>query len=204
MLTKMFKEAIEEHALDDLTTKDLVEMLRKDPAIRSTVLLPFFFMKGFQAVQLQRISHTLWCSPGFEARCHALALQSRMSEVFGVDIHPGAVIRGGLFLDHATGVVIGETATVGERCTILHGVTLGSTGKKEPNNTRHPQVADDAILGAGCALLGNIRIGARTVVGAQAVSTQDVDVGKTVVGFNKVIDKSMVPESNPDMWRYDI
>lgn len=206
LLREMFKQAIEGDALDDLMCKDLVEMMRKDPAIRSTVMLPFFFMKGFQAVQLQRISHTLWLRQDFESRVNALALQSRMSEVFGVDLHPGAKLGPGLFLDHATGVVIGETATMGERCTILHGVTLGSTGRPEPGLARHPQIGDDVVLGTGSTVLGNIHVGARSVIAAGAIVTQPVADGKTVVGINKVLDKSLAvgEKEEAEVQRFDI
>lgn len=111
-------------------------------------------------------------------------------------------------MDHATGVVIGETAVLGERCTVLHAVTLGGTGKQRGD--RHPKIADDVVLGAGATVLGNIRIGAGATVGSQAVVTTSVAPGMTVVGLNKVLDPSYnqrtadTKTQRPDTWQYEL
>lgn len=204
-LVELFRRVMASADLDVLLCQDLVEMTRKDAAIRSSLLQPFLFFKGFHAVQLQRIAHQLWSADSFEQRMTALALQSRMSEAYAVDLHPGAVLGPGLFMDHAHGVVVGETARVGARCTILHGVTLGATGRKEQGPLRHPQVGDDVVLGAHSCVLGNIAVGDRCVIGAHAINTLPVPADKTVVGLNKVLDNSMVPaDGNKDTWQYEI
>lgn len=139
-LRSELRRAMTEGNLGVALCKDLVEMTAKDPAIRSSLLHPYLFMKGFHAVQLQRAAHQMWLQDSFESRCTALALQNSMTCQYGADLHPGAYLGAGLFLDHATGVVIGETAVVGERCTILHGVTLGNSGRKNSDLKRHPTV----------------------------------------------------------------
>jgi serine O-acetyltransferase len=161
------------------------------------LLQPFLFFKGFHATQVQRVSHCLWKRGDFESRCTALALQSRISEIWAVDMHPGAVLGRGLFLDHAHAVVIGETAQIGERCTMLHGVTLGGTGKDNSGERRHPSIGDDCVIGAGSTILGDIRIGDRCVVGAQAVVTKDVDDDRTAVGLNRILEPEAKAEGVP-------
>ena len=161
----------------------------------SSFLQPFMFYKGFHATAAQRIAHALWQRRDFSSRSEALALQSRTSEAFGVDIHPAADLAGGLFIDHASGVVVGETARVGPRCTMLHSVTLGASGKANSSpRRRHPVIGADVVLGAGCSVLGAVRVGDGAVVGAQAVVSKDVPAGCTVVGVNKVIS---APSSSP-------
>lgn len=122
-----------------------------------------------------------------EARFTALWIQCRSSEVFGVDIHPGARLGKRLFMDHATGLVIGETATVGDGVSILHAVTLGGTGKPTPSLLRHPQVGDGVTIGSSSSVLGCIIVGHGATVGAQAVVTKAVPAGATVVGLNKIL-----------------
>uniref|UniRef100_J3LKZ8 serine O-acetyltransferase n=1 Tax=Oryza brachyantha TaxID=4533 RepID=J3LKZ8_ORYBR len=127
----------------------------------------------------------------------ALLLQSRASEVFGVDVHPGARIGCGILLDHATGVVIGETAVVGDDVSILHGVTLGGTGKE--SGDRHPKVGDGVLIGAGASVLGNVHIGDRAKIGAGAVVLRDVTDGTTAVGNPaKPIIKKAAPQRRPE------
>ena len=111
----------------------------------------------------------------------AYFIQSRASEVFGVDIHPAATIGSGVFIDHGTGVVIGETAVIGDQVTILHGVTLGGTGKE--SGDRHPKIGNGVLIGAGAQLLGNIRIGAGSRIGASSVVLTSVEAGSTVAGI---------------------
>ncbi|VAI08775.1 unnamed protein product [Triticum turgidum subsp. durum] len=154
----------------------------------------FLYYKGFLALQAHRAAHALW-SEG--RRPPALLLQSRASEVFGVDIHPGARIGGGILLDHATGVVIGETAVIGDDVSILHGVTLGGTGKA--CGDRHPKVGDGVLIGAGASVLGNVRIGDGAKIGAGAVVLRDVACGTTAVGNPaKPIGKKAAPSLRPE------
>lgn len=114
-----------------------------------------------------------------------------MTEVFGLDIHPGAVIGGGLMIDHGTGVVIGETAVVGRDCTFLHGVTLGGTGTS-PEHDRHPKVGHNVFLGCGVTVLGNIRVGDHCKVGAGSLVLKPLPDGATAVGSPAIV-KSLDP-----------
>ncbi|MDR3517106.1 MAG: serine O-acetyltransferase [Azospirillaceae bacterium] len=138
---------------------------------------PFLFFKGFQALQCHRIAHRLWRD---DRRALALLLQSRSSEIFGVDIHPGARIGCGVFIDHATSIVIGETAVVGDDVSILHEVTLGGTGKE--SGDRHPKIAARVLIGAGAKVLGNITVGIGAKIGAGSVVLDPVPPHATVAG----------------------
>src|SRR5687767_11666007 len=133
--------------------EDLKAVFERDPACKGYVQ-PFLFFKGFQALQAQRVAHWLW-SEGRETI--AFFLQSRMSEIFQVDIHPATRIGSGVFIDHGTGIVIGETAVIGDGVSMLQGVTLGGTGKERGD--RHPKVGKGVLLGANAIVLGNITIG---------------------------------------------
>uniref|UniRef100_A0A7C8YI39 serine O-acetyltransferase n=1 Tax=Opuntia streptacantha TaxID=393608 RepID=A0A7C8YI39_OPUST len=133
--------------------------------------------KGFLACQAHRVAHKLWNQ---QRRPLALALHSRISDVFSVDIHPAARIGKGILFDHATGVVIGETATIGNNCSILHHVTLGGTGKV--GGDRHPKVGDGVLIGAGATILGNVKIGDGAKIGAGSVVLIDVPPRTTAVG----------------------
>ena len=137
----------------------------------------FLFFKGFHALQSWRIAHWLW-TEGREAL--ALFLQNRISCEFDVDIHPAARIGCGILLDHATGVVIGETAVVGDDVSIMQAVTLGGTGKE--SGDRHPKVGSGVLVGAGAEILGNIRIGDGAKVSAGSVVLNDVPPHTTVAG----------------------
>lgn len=166
-----------ENAIADAAENDLLAIRRRDPAT-TNLLHPFLDFKGFLSVQAYRIAHFLWQA---DRRALAYNLQSRVSEVFGVDIHPAAMIGKRVFLDHATGIVIGETAVVGDDVTILHGVTLGATGKE--TGDRHPKVGDGVYIGAHAQLLGNIRIGENSRIGASSVVLKSVDPFSTVAGI---------------------
>ncbi len=155
---------------------DLVAIQVKDPATTS-LLHPLLNFKGFLAVQAHRIAHALWTS---DRRALAYHIQSRVSEVFGVDIHPAARIGSGVLIDHGTGVVIGETAVVGDDVTILHGVTLGGTGKE--SGDRHPKIGRDVFIGANAQLLGNIAVGKGSRIGASSVVLKSVEAYSTVAG----------------------
>ena len=156
---------------------DLMAALTRDPAADST-LTPFLYYKGFHALQWHRISYWLWSR---RRRDMAHFLQNRVSEVFAVDIHPAVPIGRGVFIDHATGVVIGETAVIGDDVSILQGVTLGGTGKQ--HGDRHPKVRDGVLLSVGAKVLGNIEIGRRAKIGAGSVVLKDVPEFATVAGI---------------------
>jgi serine O-acetyltransferase len=155
---------------------DLLAARDRDPACDKMVHC-FLYYKGFLALQAHRATRGLWADGRAAA---ALLLQSRASEAFGVDIHPGARVGRGVLLDHATGVVIGQTAVVGDNVSILHGVTLGGTGKV--SGDRHPKVGDGVLIGSGASVLGNVRVGAGAKIGAGAVVLCDVPEGATFVG----------------------
>uniref|UniRef100_A0A0D9YNX6 serine O-acetyltransferase n=1 Tax=Oryza glumipatula TaxID=40148 RepID=A0A0D9YNX6_9ORYZ len=156
---------------------DLLAAGARDPACAGRLSHCLLDYKGFLAVQAHRVAHALWAQG---RRALALALQSRVAEVFAVDIHPAAAVGSGVLLDHATGVVIGETAVVGDGVSILHHVTLGGTG--EAVGDRHPKVGDGVLIGAGATILGNVRIGAGAKIGAGSLVLADVPPGATAVG----------------------
>ncbi|WP_420472283.1 serine O-acetyltransferase [Brevundimonas sp. FT23042] len=155
---------------------DLQAVSERDPAIRS-LLQPFLYFKGFQALQAHRVSHWLWTQGRDTLAFH---LQSRMSELFQIDIHPAARLGAGLFLDHGTGIVIGETAVVGDEVSMLHGVTLGGTGAERGD--RHPKIGKGVLLGAGAKVLGNITVGDYAKVASGSVVLKPVPAGCTVAG----------------------
>ena len=156
---------------------DLAAVVDRDPAAR-TRAQPFLYFKGFHALQSYRIAHWLWLH---EQQQLALYLQNRISEAFDVDIHPAAVIGKGILIDHGTGVVIGETAVVGDNVSLLHEVTLGGTGKE--SGDRHPKVGSGVMIGAGAKILGNIRIGEGSKVAAGSVVLIEVPPHSTVAGI---------------------
>jgi serine O-acetyltransferase len=147
---------------------DLVAVVEKDPA-SGNFLEPFLFYKGYHSLELHRVAHWLWLDG---QRYLAYYIQSRVSQLFGVDIHPAAQIGKGIFIDHATGLVIGETAVIEDNVSILHGVTLGGTGKE--TGKRHPTVCKDCLLGAHATVLGNIVVGEGSVIGAGSVVLHSV------------------------------
>ncbi|WP_231137329.1 serine O-acetyltransferase [Chromobacterium paludis] len=157
--------------------RDLAASCERDPA-SDCALQVFLFSKGFVALQAHRVAHKLWRDR--EQRFSAQLLQLRTSMACGVDIHPAARLGCGLFLDHATGLVIGETAVVEDDVSILHDVTLGGTGKQRGD--RHPKVRRGATLYAGAKILGNIEVGAGAVVAAGSVVLKDVPAYATVAG----------------------
>ncbi|KAG0456798.1 hypothetical protein HPP92_024586 [Vanilla planifolia] len=167
--------------IHDLTIRyavraDLHAAKDRDPACLKMAHC-FLYYKGFLACQAHRVAHRLWNSG---RRAAALLIQSRTSEVFAVDIHPGARIGVGILLDHATGLVIGETAVIGNNVSILHNVTLGGTGKE--SGDRHPKIGDGVLIGAGTQILGNVRIGNGAKVGAGSVVLKEVPDRTTAVG----------------------
>jgi serine O-acetyltransferase len=155
---------------------DLRAVFERDPACKG-YLQPFLFFKGYLSVQTHRVAHQLW---GAGRETVALYLQSRSSELFQVDIHPAATLGSGLFFDHGTGIVIGETAVVGDDVSMLHGVTLGGTGAK--GGDRHPKIGKGVLLGAGAKVLGNITVGDYAKVAAGSVVLKPVPPGCTAAG----------------------
>jgi serine O-acetyltransferase len=155
---------------------DIVAVFDRDPACHR-MIQPLLYFKGFQAIQSYRIGHWLW-KQGREDM--AYFFQMRVSEAFGVDIHPAARIGKGIMIDHAHSIVIGETAVVGDNVSMLHSVTLGGTGKEEED--RHPKIGDGVLIGAGAKVLGNIRIGACSRIAAGSVVLEDVPCKTTVAG----------------------
>ncbi|KDP39258.1 hypothetical protein JCGZ_01015 [Jatropha curcas] len=156
--------------------EDLRAVRERDPACISYVHC-FLSFKGFLACQAHRIAHTLWTQG---RKVLALLIQNRVSEAFAVDIHPGAKIGQGILFDHATGLVVGETAVIGNNVSILHNVTLGGTGKI--GGDRHPKIGDGVLIGAGTCILGNIKIGEGAKIGAGSVVLKDVPPRTTAVG----------------------
>ncbi|CAH8255726.1 unnamed protein product [Arabidopsis lyrata] len=176
-LFELFISVLEESPeIIEATKQDLIAVKERDPACISYVHC-FLGFKGFLACQAHRIAHKLWKQ---KRKIVALLIQNRVSEAFAVDIHPGAKIGKGILLDHATGVVIGETAVVGDNVSILHGVTLGGTGKQ--SGDRHPKIGDGVLIGAGTCILGNITIGEGAKIGSGSVVVKDVPPRTTAVG----------------------
>jgi serine O-acetyltransferase len=163
-------------AIVDRAEADLRAVFERDPACKGYVQ-PFLFFKGFMALQTYRVAHWLW-EEGRETL--AFYLQSRMSEIFQVDIHPAALIGSGVFLDHGTGIVIGETAVVGDEVSMLHGVTLGGTGAERGD--RHPKIGRGVLLGAGAKVLGNIVVGDYAKIASGSVVLRPVPPGCTAAG----------------------
>lgn len=164
---------------------DLLAILQRDPAATG-VIVPFLFFKGFHALQSYRIAHWLWQKQRYVL---ALYLQSRIAKRFAVDIHPAATIGQGVMMDHANGIVIGETSVVEDNVSFLHSVTLGGTGKEVGD--RHPKIRRGVMIGAGAKVLGNIEVGAGARVAAGSVVLENVPPCVTVAGVPaKVVGKS--------------
>jgi serine O-acetyltransferase len=173
---------------------DIRAIRDRDPAAKR-FSEPFLYFKGFHALQTHRVAHWLW-HEGREAL--ALFLQNRTSEVFGVDIHPAARVGNGILIDHATSVVVGETAVIEDNVSILHEVTLGGTGKAEGD--RHPKVRHGVLIGAGAKILGNVEVGRGAKVGAGSVVLEDVPPHCTVAGVPaKIIGRPDVDEPALEM-----
>jgi serine O-acetyltransferase len=155
---------------------DLVAVYERDPACHR-FLQPILYFKGYQAMQAYRVCHWLWMRGQHDL---AYFFQMRVSEIFGIDIHPAARIGKGIMIDHAHSIVIGETAVVGDNVSMLHSVTLGGTGKEEED--RHPKIGNGVLIGAGAKVLGNITIGQCSRIAAGSVVLEDVPPCKTVAG----------------------
>jgi serine O-acetyltransferase len=157
--------------------EDLDSAARRDPAARSRLELLLCY-PGLHAVWAHRLAHRMWLQPGLHLPARLLSQATRWFT--GVEIHPGAVIGRRLFIDHAMGVVIGETAEVGDDVMLYHGVTLG--GRSLERVKRHPTIGDGVTIGAGARVLGAITVGSGAQIGANAVVVKDVPAGAVVVG----------------------
>lgn len=176
-IREVFDEAyLLEPAITEAAIEDIKAVFSRDAAV-TDYLTPLLHFKGFQAVQVHRLAHYLWQHDRHQL---ALFLQSRNSQTFGVDIHPAARIGKGVMFDHATGIVVGETAVIEDNVSILQSVTLGGTGNE--SGDRHPKVRQGVLVGAGAKILGNIEIGEGSKVGAGSVVLNDVPPHVTVVG----------------------
>lgn len=173
---------------------DLAAVYDRDPACHRYIE-PLLYFKGFHALVTHRFAHALWIDG---RKDFALYLQSQSSRIFGVDIHPAARIGRGLMFDHATGIVVGETAVIGDHCSLLHGVTLGGSGKE--SGDRHPKIGDNVMIGAGAKVLGNISIGNCCRVAAGSVVLQDVPPQSTVAGVPaRIVGPAGCPEPARNM-----
>ncbi len=177
----MLREVIEEALASDekiarSIMADLIAVKERDPAV-THFSTAFLYSKGFQSIQAHRIAHWLWLQ---NRKPLALFIQSRVSSVFSVDIHPAARIGSGILIDHGTGIVIGETSTVGNNVSIMQSVTLGGTGKE--CGDRHPKVKNGVLISAGAIILGNVIIGEGAKIGAGSVVLMDVPAHTTVAG----------------------
>lgn len=180
-LRQVFQEALHADAgILEAIENDLLATRQRDPAVKyySTALLYF---KGFQALQSYRFAHWLW---QHERRAMALWLQSQISEVFTVDIHPAAKIGSGILIDHATGIVVGETCVLADNISIMQDVTLGGTGKI--SGDRHPKIKSGVLLGTGAIIIGNVTVGTGAKVAAGSVVLADVAAHTTVAGIPAV------------------
>jgi serine O-acetyltransferase len=175
--------------LGQIFRADIMATVDRDPATHR-LIEPVLYYKGFHAIQTQRLAHWLWHK---NRRDFALYLQSRVSAVFQCDIHPAAKIGRGIFLDHATGLVVGETAEIGDDVSMLHDVTLGGTGKEWED--RHPKIRYGVLIGAGAKILGNIEVGHCARIAAGSVVVKPVPNNVTVAGVPaKVVGQAGCPE----------
>ncbi|MBL3572652.1 serine O-acetyltransferase [Rhodovulum sulfidophilum] len=163
-------------ALGRAARVDLTAVHDRDPACHRYIQ-PILFFKGYQALQAYRVGHWLWQQGRQDM---AYLVQMRVSESFGVDIHPAAKLGQGIMIDHAHSIVIGETAVVGDNVSMLHSVTLGGTGKDDGD--RHPKIGDGVLIGAGAKVLGNIHVGHCSRIAAGSVVLADVPPCSTVAG----------------------
>jgi serine O-acetyltransferase len=176
LLRVLLKAAEADAGIGIAARADLVAVIERDPA-SDRLLEPFLFFKGFAAIETHRLAYWLW-SRG--QRDMALYLQCRSSEVFGADIHPAARFGRGIFLDHATGFVAGETVVIEDDVSMLHGVTLGGSGIGK--GERHPKIRTGVLIGAGAQIFGNVEVGAYSRIAAGSLVTEAVPPRSTAVG----------------------
>ncbi len=190
LIRQVYADAIEATpAIGEAFRADLMATADRDPATHR-LIEPVLYYKGYHAIQTHRLAHWLW---GQGRRDFALYLQSRSSAVFQCDIHPAASIGRGIFLDHATGLVVGETAVIEDDVSMLHDVTLGGTGKE--GGDRHPKIRYGVMIGAGAKILGNIDVGHCARIAAGSVVVKPVPNNVTVAGVPaKVVGVAGCPE----------
>lgn len=177
LINQTFQSVLETDAgLGAIFRADLAAVADRDPAC-TRFLDPLLYFKGFHALVTHRFAHALWKRG---RKDFAFYLQSQSSRLFSVDIHPAAKFGKGIMLDHATGIVIGETAVVGDNCSMLHAVTLGGSGKEAGD--RHPKIGNNVLIGAGAKVLGNIKVGCCSRIAAGSVVLADVPREVTVAG----------------------
>ena len=177
LIRQTYLEAIaRDPSIGEAFRADLLAVADRDPACLRFIE-PLLYFKGFHALQCHRLAHALWKAG---RRDFALWLQSRASEVFQTDINPAARIGKGVFLDHATGLVVGQTCVIEDDVSILHGVTLGGTGKERGD--RHPKIRRGVLIGAGAKVIGNIEVGYCARIAAGSVVLSPVPHNKTVAG----------------------
>lgn len=186
LIAQTFDEALAiDTSISEGFRADVAAVVDRDPAC-TRFIEPVLYYKGFHALQTHRLAHWLWTKGRTDL---ALYLQSRASEVFQTDIHPAARIGRGIFLDHATGLVVGSTAVIGDNVSMLQDVTLGGTGKEKGD--RHPKIRSGVLIGAGAKILGNIEVGECARVAAGSVVLASVPRNTTVAGVPaKVVGKA--------------
>ena len=195
MIREIFVEAMAADSSIEIAMRaDICAHRERDPAC-DTYSMPLLFFKGYQALQSQRIAHWLWLRG---RNSLALFFQNQISEQFDVDIHPGAKIGKGVMIDHATGVVMGETVVIEDNVSLLHGVTLGGSGCAK--GLRHPVIRRGVLIGVGAKILGHIEIGEGAKIGAGSLVLEPVAPHTTVAGVPaKVIGRPVVAEPALDM-----
>jgi serine O-acetyltransferase len=177
LVNQTFQSLLAAHQdLGSVFRADLAAVFDRDPAC-NRYLEPLLYFKGFHALVTHRFANALWHEG---RRDFALFLQSQSSRTFSMDIHPAAHFGQGIMLDHGTGLVVGETAVVGNNCSFLHAVTLGGSGKE--TGDRHPKIGENVLIGAGAKVLGNISVGACSRIAAGSVVLNDVPACVTVAG----------------------
>lgn len=195
VINRFIREAFTDDAsIIEAVAADLNAHVDRDPASGGW-LTPYLYFKGFHSVQSYRISHWLWNNDRKHLARH---IQARSSQEYDVDIHPAAKLGKGIMIDHASGVVIGETAVVEDDVSLLHGVTLGGTGKE--CGDRHPKIRRGVLIGTGAKILGNIEVGVGAKVGAASLVLVDVAPHTTVAGVPaKVVGSPLVEAPALDM-----
>jgi serine O-acetyltransferase len=195
LIRQAYNDALDdESSLGEIFRADIVAIADRDPAT-TRYIEPVLYYKGFHAIQTHRLAHWLLRKG---RKDFAFYLQSRSSAVFQCDVNPAARIGRGIFLDHATGLVVGETAVIEDDVSILHDVTLGGTGKEHED--RHPKIRHGVMIGAGAKILGNIEIGQCARIAAGSVVIKPVPNNVTVAGVPaKVVGEAGCPEPSRAM-----